>query len=100
MCQYFRVFFTPINILPDTVDDLIMTCCIVHNLLRDERINCPTEKEPMYQTETYANNMISFNPIGGNAMHEAFRVRDSFKNYFNSRAGSVSWQQEHVTRTS
>lgn len=103
MCQYFRVFFTPINILPETVDNLIMTGCIVYNLLRDESIECSTdstEKEPMYQRENGSNNMISFNPIGGNATHEAFRIRDSFKDYFNSRAGSVSWQQKHVTRTS
>lgn len=102
MCQYFRVFFTSINILPETVDNLIMTGCIVYNLLRDKRIKCPTEsteKKPMYQREN-ATNMISFNHIGGNATHEAFRVRDSFKNYFNSRAGSVSWQQKHVTQTS
>lgn len=44
--------------------------------------------------------MVPLNPIGGNATHEAFRIRDSFKNFFNSRAGSVNWQQKHVTRTS
>ncbi|KAF0737159.1 protein ANTAGONIST OF LIKE HETEROCHROMATIN PROTEIN 1-like [Aphis craccivora] len=43
MCQYFRVFFTPINILPDTVNNLIMAACIIHNLLRDERMECPTD---------------------------------------------------------
>jgi len=103
MCQYFRGFFTPINILPETVDNLIMTGCIVHNLLRDESIESTTdstEKEPMYQRENATNNMISFNPIGGNATHEAFRVRDLFNDYFNSRDESVSWQQKHVTRTS
>lgn len=67
MCQYFRVFFTTINILPETVDNLIMASCILHNLLRDERIlSCPTdliENEPMYQKEN-TTNMISFNPIG------------------------------------
>jgi hypothetical protein len=50
MCQYFRVFFTPINILPDTVDNLIMAACIIHNLLREERMVCPmdsTDRDPI-----------------------------------------------------
>ena len=99
MCQNFRVFFTPINILPETVDNLIMASCIIHNLLRDERMVCPTdstEKDPITDVQT---NMIQLSAIGGNATHEAFRVRETFKDYFNSRIGSVSWQQKHVTRT-
>ncbi|XP_060859640.1 uncharacterized protein LOC132951195 [Metopolophium dirhodum] len=101
MCQYFRVFFTPINILPDTVDNLIMAACIIHNMLREERMVCPmdsTDRDPITDVQTNTN-MIQFGAVGGNATHEAFRVRETFKDYFNSRSGSVSWQQKHVTRT-
>jgi len=45
-------------------------------------------------------NMMPFNAVGGNSSNEAFRIRESFKNYFNSGAGSVSWQTKQVTRTS
>lgn len=99
MCQNFRVFFTPINILPETVDNLIMASCIIHKLLRDERIVCPTdstEKDPITDVQT---NMVQLSATGGNATHKAFRVRETFKDYFNSRIESVSWQQKHVTRT-
>lgn len=101
MCQYFRVFFTPINILPDTVDNLIMAACIIHNLLREERMVCPmdsTDRDPITDVQTNTN-MIQFGAVGGNATHEAFRVRETLKDYFYSRSGSVSWQQKHVTRT-
>lgn len=99
MCQCFRVFFTPINILPETVDNLIMAACIIHNLLRGERIVYPTDSTDGdlitdIQTNT---NMIQFGAVGGNATHEAFRVREAFKGYFKRRSGSVSWQQKHVT---
>lgn len=99
MCQYFRVFFTPINILPETVDNLVMASCIIYNLLRDERMVCPadlTEKDPITDKQT---NMIQFSATGGNATHEAFRIRETFKEYFNTRIGSVNWQQKHITRT-
>jgi len=29
---------------------------------------------------------------GGNATGEAFQIRDAFKDYFSSEAGSVPWQ--------
>jgi len=29
---------------------------------------------------------------GGNATREAFQIRDAFKDYFSSEAGSVPWQ--------
>jgi len=43
--------------------------------------------------------MIQFGAVGGNATHEAFRIREAFEDYFNGRSESVSWQQKHVTRT-
>lgn len=102
MCQYFRVFFTPINILPETVDNLVMAACIIHNLLRDERMVCPTDsidKDSIRDSTEVQTNMIQFGAVIGNSTHEAFRVREAFKDYFNSSSGSVSWHQKHVTRT-
>jgi len=60
---------------------------------------CPsglTEKDPITDTQT---NMIQFSATGGNAIHEDFRIGKTFKEYFNSRIGSVNLQQKHVTRT-
>jgi len=33
---------------------------------------------------------------GGNASQPAFQVRELFKDFFNSTAGSVSWQNEVI----
>lgn len=33
---------------------------------------------------------------GGNATKEAFQVRDAFKDYFFSEAGSVPWQNQAI----
>lgn len=33
---------------------------------------------------------------GGRAANAAVRIRDNFKTYFNSEAGSVSWQDNYA----
>jgi len=96
------VFFTPINILPETVDDLVMVACIFHNILRDERANYSNNN---YGTENDGNmklptNVMPFIATEGNSSHEAFCIRELLKNYFNSEAGSVRWPEKLVTRTS
>ena len=35
---------------------------------------------------------------GGNATKYAFKIRDTFKDYFSSETGSVSWQQDRVQK--
>jgi hypothetical protein len=34
LCQYFRVFYSPITIAPEAADNLIVSSCILHNMLR------------------------------------------------------------------
>ena len=41
-------------------------------------------------------NLINIPMQGENAPQEAFRVRELFKEYFNSPAGSVAWLNEIV----
>ncbi|XP_046671016.1 uncharacterized protein LOC124361023 [Homalodisca vitripennis] len=40
MCSIFRIFFTPINLKPDTVDLVIFVCCCLHNMLRSHFLAC------------------------------------------------------------
>lgn len=35
LSQVFRIFYTPINLNPETVDNVIIVICCLHNLLRD-----------------------------------------------------------------
>lgn len=41
LCQYFRVLYTPIAVNPDTAINLVVSACILHNMLRNFKIPCP-----------------------------------------------------------
>lgn len=101
LCQYFRVFFTPISISPDTADNLISAACIIHNFLRQEKIPYPGEENtaPSDAIILPTENMLSLERMGGNATFEAFRIRDTFKTYFCSAQGRLIWQLNHVSKT-
>ena len=36
LCTTFRIFYTPINVKPETADLIVTVCCCLHNMLRDE----------------------------------------------------------------
>jgi hypothetical protein len=65
VCAYFRLFFQPIVVAPETIDKLI-TCacaCILHNILREAKVLAPYQAaldDPMlYQCKTVLNSRIS-----------------------------------------
>lgn len=99
-CQYFRIFFTPIAIHPETTDNLILAACILHNMLRDSKIPFPGENNDSEIPRLPINNLIPLNPtVDRRPTFLASQVRETFKDYFNSRRGTVSWQEKYVTRT-
>lgn len=87
MCAVFRIFFTPINVLPQTVDLIVIVCCALHNFLRDEYIsNNPHYKEGPNIHELPAENMIPLAGKGGFAKSEGFKVRYRFTDYFKDKS--------------
>lgn len=97
MSQVFRIFYTPIAVAPSVVDDLILTACCLHNLLRDGYLE--ENNSPFYQyniEETNHNNMINFARFGGFANSEGFRIRDQLKDFFCCQYGAVAWQEAAV----
>ncbi|KAG8224438.1 hypothetical protein J437_LFUL001391 [Ladona fulva] len=98
LCQYFRIFHAPIAVKPETVDDLTMAACILHNLLINDRISHSREpvEDKLYLPKA---NVQPLAKLRGNATHEAFKIRDDFVEYFSGRQGEVQWQIKHVTRT-
>lgn len=100
LAQVFRIFHTPIAVKPNICDDLILTACCLHNLLRegylekngvnfynhDENQPRPTE------------NMIPLARAGGFANAEGFAIRNTLKQYFLSPAGQISWQENRINR--
>jgi hypothetical protein len=58
--RYFRIFFQPIVVAPETIDKLITCACILHNILREAKVLAPYQAaldDPMlYQCKTVLNN--------------------------------------------
>lgn len=49
LTQVFRIFYTAINLLPETVDDVVIVCCCLHNMLRDAY--CTKSRTPNYEPD-------------------------------------------------
>lgn len=100
LSQIFRVFYTPIPLKTKTVDNLVLTACCLHNLLRDRYL----ENTNYYYYNFDDNksqpseNMMSLAKTGGYANLEGFFVRDEFKIFFNSPQGAVPWQNHQSNR--
>ena len=93
-------FYTAINLLPETVDDIVIVCCGLHNMLRDvygTKFRAPNyEPDPTQEPPT--DNLVDFARGREYANFEGFSVRNSFAAYF-SNDGRVCWQDHRVNRT-
>lgn len=89
----FRIFLTTIDLNISTVENLVTSACIIHNLIVDETKTFTTD-----DTEHEISELISEEPdIIDNENHpdelNACRIRNLFKDYFNG-AGAVHWQSD------
>lgn len=94
MCQYWRIFFTPIGVLPETTDNVVFAACILHNLLRTNNVLYSGEAEG-----TPANIGQAFEPLPpgnhlGRTCANAQRVREELVSYFSSAAGQIQWTED------
>lgn len=79
LCQFFRIFHTPIAIAPSNVDKVVMGSCLLHNLLRSEGISMTGDDvEPAVST-VLVNIANNENDIPGGV-----EVRNRFMQYFKS----------------
>lgn len=88
MCSVFRIFFTPINVKPETVDNIIVVCCCLHNLIRNrfmrENPNHRMIEESVHDIPI--ENMIPLAGTGGYAKTEGFKVRECFAEFFKGKS--------------
>lgn len=100
LSQIFRVFYTPIPLKTETVDNLVLTACCLHNLLRDRYLEKTNYNYYNFDDNKPqpSENMISLARTGGYANFEGFFVRDEFKKFFNSPQGAVPWQNHQSNR--
>lgn len=98
MSSYFRIFFTPINTHPEKIDKIVLAACILHNLMRNEKIPSPTEGtfENTDDIATPTENLIPLsNGIIGRPSVDGSLIRDQLRTYFNG-TGAVEWQERMV----
>lgn len=91
LCQCFRIFFSPIAVNPGVVDNLIMSACIIHNMMGSLNVQNKTT------LEIPTANMIPMARMPGRNYNVNGPItRNLFKEYFSSDKGSVSWQNDEV----
>lgn len=97
MSTMFRIFFTPIYLKPETVDMVVVVCCCLHNLLRDEYLlshsphNFSQSLSESFQiSELPTHNLIPLAGTGGFGKLEGFEVRRRFTEYFSNSRGIPS----------
>lgn len=100
LSQVFRVFYTPIDLLPETVDDVITVSCCLHNMMREGYLSktgrSNYELDPT--VDPPSQNLIPLTASGGFANVQGLTVRNTFASYF-MEEGKVSWQEARVNRT-
>lgn len=97
MASYFRIFFTPINVKPSTIDKIVLACCALHNLMRSEKIPSPSEAVfgSIDECRLPTENLLPLRMTHGRNRNTAVLIRDQLKDYLNG-TGAVSWQDRMI----
>ncbi|CAM4425513.1 unnamed protein product [Leuciscus chuanchicus] len=94
LSQRFRVFQRTLQVQPSVVDKVVKAACVLCNYLR------PNGNDQNHATEDdhdCEQTLQGFEHCRGQrASEEAQNVRELYKEYFNSPAGEVTWQYDHV----
>ncbi|XP_022181584.1 uncharacterized protein LOC111041585 [Myzus persicae] len=89
-----RCFRGHIEVQPEFVDKIVLASCCLHNMLCTNN-----EFEPDLDTNQVPENaFLNIDALRRNSTREATQIRDAFKDYFNSDAGSVVWQVDSVRK--
>lgn len=93
MASRFRVLHSAITLHPDKVEDVVMACCTLHNLLRTLAPNIYVSR-----SDVNTNLNLPAARIDGrrSATQSAKMIRDYICTYVNSPLGAVSWQNSMV----
>lgn len=103
----FRIFHTDINLKVETIETIVLCCCILHNFLRIKR-TCHYMPPEVTDNEDFANGKVihgltsegfldNLQRTSGNISTDAKDVRQQFLEYFNGD-GAVDWQDRMVVQ--
>ena len=103
LADRFRIFLTPIAVVPETVVKVVLACCVLHNFLRTESPHrytptgtCDIEsiENGQIRPGEWRNEKNIFEPLeqqGRNrCSNAAIEVRENYREYFNT-VGRVPW---------
>lgn len=86
----FRIFHTTIDLNVSSIENLVTSACIIHNLLLDEKPLTENYNEsPVPEIEDCLDDFVDIDQPEHDS--EAIEIRNMFKNYVNG-AGAVDWQ--------
>ena len=114
LCARSRIFYTSIRAKVENVENFVLACLSLHNYLRltdnasyypsgftDSYDDTGNLQEGKWRTLAVGNEGMP--PIsrvkGSRYSNNALEMRNSLYGFLNSEEGSVSWQEEYVTRT-
>ena len=107
LANRFRVFHTSICLKPDNAEKVTIAACILHNMLRTRKIGSTSVGDYINQQtndvvdglwrgdERFGNDLPPRNS-GRNGTDYALKQRELLRDYMNSEAGSVSWQEKMI----
>ncbi|KAM4033986.1 uncharacterized protein ACNLHF_020696 [Anomaloglossus baeobatrachus] len=106
MANRFRVFHAPINLKLESIDSVVLACCVLHNFLRRRDTNsyCPSgfvDSVDLTSGEVLLGNwredspaIAGLQPIGHDRYtDDAKNCRENYCHYFNG-PGAVTWQHQ------
>lgn len=98
LSRRFRIFRRSLQVRPAVVDKVVKAACALCNYLRSDGSDQDHAPEDDHD---YARTLQAFKRCRGRrATAEAQNVRELYKDYFNSPAGEVAWQYDHVNHSS
>lgn len=93
LTKRFRIYERRLSMTPAHVNIVVAATCSLHNFLIDGGIGLQEDLD-----ENIAAGLLDLPRLAGNAPQLAFRIRDTFKEYFVSNLGSLPWQWRVVRR--
>ncbi|XP_050526869.1 uncharacterized protein LOC126897372 [Daktulosphaira vitifoliae] len=90
----FRIFERKMSMSQELIVSVVMVTCCLHNFLRNDA--CHWTENDLNISISNMRRLQDLKNIGENSKTDALAVRDRFKSYFNSAAGSVEWQLSRV----
>lgn len=89
LASRFRIFSTTINLSPQKVQEITLTCCILHNFLKKE--NPIQFYDDLNESFVFKFGLVQ--QSGNRSTRSSLDTREEFKNYFNNE-DAIPWQYD------